>query len=59
VLKPFVTTKSDGSGLGLSICRSIVWENRGSMKIDSDPGRGTNVSIRLPVANAGTLEKQT
>ena len=57
VQEPFFTTKNDGNGLGLAICRSIVWENRGSMKIDSEPGRGTNVSVRLPVADPVAAEE--
>ncbi|MHC4992762.1 MAG: sensor histidine kinase [Planctomycetota bacterium] len=49
VLDPFFTTKSHGNGLGLSICRSIVWRSSGDMRIESDPDRGTRVSVRLPV----------
>ncbi|HYS78021.1 MAG TPA: ATP-binding protein, partial [Candidatus Dormibacteraeota bacterium] len=36
--------------LGLAICRSILWENGGDMSIDSQPGRGTVVTVTLPVA---------
>jgi signal transduction histidine kinase len=49
LLEPFFTTKPDGSGLGLSICRSILWDIRGDLKIDSEKGRGTCVSVALPV----------
>jgi two-component system, NtrC family, sensor kinase len=48
--EPFYTTKDDGFGLGLAICRSILWENGGDMKVDSAPGRGTTVTVALPVA---------
>jgi signal transduction histidine kinase len=47
--EPFFTTKPHGTGLGLSTCRWIIWEMRGEMKIDSEPGRGTRVTIALPV----------
>ncbi|HMQ15386.1 MAG TPA: ATP-binding protein [Phycisphaerae bacterium] len=47
--EPFFTTKPDGHGLGLSICRSIIWEARGRMTIDSPPGGGTRVRLTLPV----------
>ena len=50
VLEPFFTTKSGGSGLGLSICRSIVWEMGGEIAFDSAPGRGTRVTLLLPTA---------
>jgi signal transduction histidine kinase len=48
--EPFYTTKEGGSGLGLSICRSILWECGGEMTIDSQPGRGTIVTVLLPAA---------
>jgi signal transduction histidine kinase len=50
--EPFYTTKEDGFGLGLAICRSILWENGGDMTVDSAPGRGTTVVLTLPVAAA-------
>jgi signal transduction histidine kinase len=50
VLKPFYTTKKDGSGLGLSIVKSVVEEHRGSLEIRSEQGKGTVVSISLPRA---------
>jgi signal transduction histidine kinase len=49
VQEPFFTTKPDGSGLGLSICRSIVCEMRGRMEIDSSVGRGTRVTVLVPL----------
>jgi signal transduction histidine kinase len=52
VFEPFYSTKAQGTGLGLTICRSIVWELRGTLEIDSQPGRGTRVCVGLPVATA-------
>jgi len=49
IQEPFFTTKPHGTGLGLSTCRWIVWEMRGEMKIESEPGRGTRVTLTLPV----------
>lgn len=48
VLEPFFTTKPHGSGLGLSICRSVLWEIDGTIAIHSDSGRGTEVVVALP-----------
>ena len=48
--EPFYTTKEDGFGLGLAICRTILWENGGEMTVDSEPGRGTTVRVVLPAA---------
>jgi signal transduction histidine kinase len=50
VLEPFFTTKPHGNGLGLSICRSILWEIDGALTIESEPGKGTRVHITLPQA---------
>jgi signal transduction histidine kinase len=50
--EPFYTTKEEGFGLGLAICRSILWDSGGEMTIDSQQGRGTTVTVLLPVAQA-------
>jgi signal transduction histidine kinase len=50
--EPFYTTKEEGFGLGLAICRSILWENGGDMTVDSVLGKGTTVTVALPVAAA-------
>ena len=39
-----------GSGLGLSIAHSVVTQHGGTMHADSEPGRGTTFSVRLPPA---------
>jgi signal transduction histidine kinase len=50
VLEPFFTTKPHGNGLGLSICRSVLWEVDGTLTIESTPGSGTHVRVRVPSA---------
>jgi len=50
VLEPFFTTKPHGSGLGLSICRTVLWEVDGTLTIQSTPGSGTHVRVRVPSA---------
>ena len=44
VFVPFFTTKREGSGIGLSLCRQIMTAHGGDIAIDSD-GRGTTVSL--------------
>ncbi|EAT15526.1 periplasmic sensor signal transduction histidine kinase [Desulfuromonas acetoxidans DSM 684] len=49
---PFFTTKREvgGTGLGLSISAGIVKEHGGQLKFNSTPGKGTKVTLALPVA---------
>jgi len=49
VWEPFFSTKDDGSGLGLAICRSILSDLGGGIEIASEEGRGTTVTLTLPV----------
>ena len=50
ILEPFFTTKPHGNGLGLSICRSVLWEVEGTITIQSEPGNGTHVHVLIPQA---------
>jgi two-component system NtrC family sensor kinase len=55
VFDPFFTTKppNRGTGLGLSVCLSIVRQHKGKIAVDSTVGVGTRFRIRLPLAPAG------
>ena len=45
--EPFYSTKKEGSGLGLSVAKSIVEQHSGEMEIKSKVGRGTTVKLRF------------
>jgi hypothetical protein len=46
---PFFSRKPHGVGLGLAVCREIVRAHGGRIEVVSEPGRGTTVSVRLPI----------
>ncbi|MFM1995778.1 MAG: Sensor histidine kinase TmoS, partial [Planctomycetota bacterium] len=59
IFEPHFTTKSGpdetgkgGSGMGLASCREIVEAHRGRIRVESAPGKGTAITIRIPVLDA-------
>jgi CheY-like chemotaxis protein len=50
IFDPFFTTKSEGSGLGLATCFSIVQKHEGYIEAESFPGMGSTFHILLPVS---------
>ena len=49
VFDPYVTTKNDGTGLGLAMSAKIIEEHQGSIAIESVAGQGTTVRLSLPL----------
>jgi len=47
VYKPYFTTKKEGSGLGLPVIKRIMDEHKGEISIESEPGKGTTVTLLL------------
>lgn len=52
VFKPFYTTKRNGLGLGLSICRSIIEAHGGHITVENNPAAGATFSFTLPFGDA-------
>jgi signal transduction histidine kinase len=54
LFEPYFSTKAVGTGLGLAIARRNVELNGGTIRVTSERGRGTRVTINLPRAETGS-----
>jgi len=52
VFEPFFSTKPKGTGLGLAVNYGIIQKHGGQIRVSSQPGRGTTMTIRLPCDQA-------
>ena len=50
IFEPFYTTRSDGTGLGLTIAKKIVEQHDGRIEVESEEGKGTRFAIVWPMA---------
>jgi signal transduction histidine kinase len=53
IFDAFFSTRAEGSGLGLPTARKIVEAHGGSLSVQSEPGKGSQFTIRLPVCAPG------
>lgn len=49
LFEPLFTTKAKGIGLGLALIKTLVEGHKGTIEVESEVGKGTTFSVRLPV----------
>ncbi len=56
IFDPFFTNRDNGYGLGLSIAYNIIEMHQGTINVESEKGRGTDINIFLPVRSSKEIE---
>jgi len=56
IFTPFFTTKAQGMGVGLSICKRLAEIHDGSIKVDSEEGKGSIFTVKLPIQRNGGVK---
>jgi len=55
IFDPFFTSKSEGTGMGLSVAHGIISEHHGVIEVESEPGRGTTFFVYIPLFEEGAI----
>ncbi len=58
IFQPFFTTKAHGIGLGLPITRRLIEDHGGTLHVESQPGKGTTMTVCLPLLTSGVEEEK-
>lgn len=56
VFVPFFSTKQEGSGIGLSLCRNIMYMHKGTISFDASHGNGAAFTLTFPKATNHMIE---
>jgi nitrogen-specific signal transduction histidine kinase len=57
IFRPYVTGRKGGSGLGLAVTRRIVEEHGGRIELFSEPGKGSDFVVRLPIEGPAASDR--
>jgi len=57
VIEPFFTTKSEGTGLGLSLAYQVIKSHKGEVEIASRPGEGVRIEVFIPAMKSEEINK--
>jgi signal transduction histidine kinase len=52
IFQPYFTTKKEGTGLGLSIVNRVIEDHHGMIRVTSEQGQGTTITLLLPMGEA-------
>lgn len=61
IFEPFITSKQNGTGLGLAVVKAVIESHQGTINVTSDAGMGCDIGITLPistVSNTALQQKQ-
>lgn len=58
IFDPFFTTKAKGNGLGLSAAYSIIANHDGTIRVESEEGKGTTFTVRIPAVTQSVVEQK-
>ena len=56
IFDAFFSTRPAGSGLGLPTARKIIEAHGGTIQVQSEPGKGSQFTVRLPASESGPAE---
>ena len=59
MFQPYFTTKPNGTGLGLYVCRQILADLGGSMRFETQEGQGTSFILTIPLPNSFIIKNQS